>query len=149
MHQFNKVEQVIILPADEELSNEWYYRILGNSEEVLKDLEIPYRLLALCTGDMALGKYISHDIECWMPSRDSYGETHSASSFLDFQARRLNMRYRDVDGKIKACYTMNNTVLACPRFLIALIENNQNADGSINIPQVLQEYMGKKTIKNF
>ncbi len=149
VHQFNKVEQVVILPADEEMTMDWYYRILWNSEEVLKDLEIPYRLLALCTGDMSLGKYITHDIECWMPSRDAYGETHSASAFLDFQARRLNLRYRDADGKIKTCYTMNNTVLACPRFLIALIENYQNADGSIRIPKVLQPYMWKEVIKNF
>ena len=84
-----------------------------------------------------------------MPSREGYGETHSASSFLDFQARRLNIRYRDTDGKVKTCYTMNNTVLASPRFLIALIENYQNADGSIRIPKVLQEYMGKDLIKNF
>lgn len=149
VHQFNKVEQVVILPADEEMTYERHYRILSNSEEVLKDLEIPYRLLALCTGDMSLGKYISHDIECWMPSRDAYGETHSASSFLDFQARRLNLRYRDADGKVKTCYTMNNTVLACPRFLIALIENYQNPDGSIRIPTVLQPYMWKDVIKNF
>jgi len=96
---------------------------------------------------MALGKYLSHDIECRMPSRNAYGETHSATAFLDFQARRLNIRYRDADGTIKTCYTMNNTVIACPRFLIALIENNQNADGSINIPAVLQPYMGKEVIK--
>lgn len=146
VHQFHKVEQVIILPASEEQTIEWHYKILANAEEVLVDLGLPYRLLQLCTGDMSLGKYISHDIECWMPSRAKYGETHSASSFLDFQARRLNLRYRDTDGTIKSCYTMNNTVIACPRFLIALIENNQNADGSINIPAVLQTYMGKERI---
>ena len=96
---------------------------------------------------MALGKYLSHDIECRMPSRNAYGETHSATAFLDFQARRLNIRYRDSDGTIKTCYTMNNTVIACPRFLIALIENNQQADGSILIPEVLRPYMGKDVIK--
>jgi len=146
VHQFHKVEQVVILPADEEKTITWHYQILQNAEEVLQDLGMPYRLLQLCTWDMATGKYISHDIECRMPSRDSYGETHSASSFLDFQARRLNLRYRDVDGIVKTCYTMNNTVIACPRFLIALIENNQNADGSITIPTVLQPYMGKEKI---
>lgn len=146
VHQFNKVEQVIILPADEELTLEWHQKILANSEEVLTDLNIPYRVLNICTGDMSSGKYLSHDIESWMPSRNSYGETHSASSFLDFQARRLNLRYRDTDGSIKVAYTMNNTVIACPRFLISLIENNQNADGSINIPTVLQPYMGKQKI---
>lgn len=146
IHQFHKVEQVVILPADEAMTVERHYRILDNAEQVLRDLGLPYRLLQLCTGDMSLGKYISHDIECWMPSRKAYGETHSASSFLDFQARRLNLRYRDEDGTIKTCYTMNNTVIATPRFLIALIENNQNADGSINIPAVLQPYMGKAKI---
>lgn len=146
VHQFNKVEQVLILPADEAITMERHQKILSNSEEVLTDLGIPYRILDICTGDMSLGKYISHDIESWMPSRNSYGETHSASSFLDFQARRLNLRYRDTDGTLKTCFTANNTVIACPRFLIALIENNQNADGSINIPEVLQPYMGKKKI---
>ena len=145
IHQFNKVEQVIILPADEELSNKWHDQILANAQEVLDDLGVPYRLLHLCTGDLALGKYTSHDIECWMPSRESYGETHSATSFKDFQARRLNLRYKNSEGKKQFCYTLNNTAIATPRFLIALIENNQNEDGSINIPKVLQPYMGGKT----
>jgi len=136
----------LILPADEAITMERHKKILANSEEVLSDLGIPYRILDICTGDMSLGKYISHDIESWMPSRNSYGETHSASSFLDFQARRLNLRYRDSDGTIKTCFTANNTVIACPRFLIALIENNQQADGSITIPEVLQPYMGKEVI---
>lgn len=103
-------------------------------------------MLQLCAGDLAIGKYDSHDIECWMPSRNAYGETHSATSFLDFQARRLNLRYRDNEGNIKYCYTMNNTVVATPRILIALIENNQTADGKISIPAVLQPYMGKDMI---
>lgn len=145
VHQFNKVEQVIILPADEALSNQRHQIILDNSLEVLKELEIPHRLLQLCSGDLAIGKYNSHDIECWMPSRNSYGETHSATSFLDFQARRLNLRYRDSEGTVKHCYTLNNTVVATPRFLIALIENNQQADGSILIPTVLQPYMQGRT----
>ncbi len=95
VHQFSKVEQVIILPEDVALSDERHKKILENAEEVLQNIWIPYRLLQLCTGDLALGKYNSHDLECWMPSRDSYGETHSATSFLDFQARRLKLRYRD------------------------------------------------------
>jgi seryl-tRNA synthetase len=104
-------------------------------------------VLQLCAGDLAIGKYDSHDIECWMPSRNGYGETHSATSFLDFQARRLNLRYRDNEGNITYCYTMNNTVVATPRILIALIENNQTADGNIKIPAVLQPYMGKDIIE--
>ena len=144
VHQFSKVEQVVVIPEDIALSNERHNKILENSEDVLKNLWIPYRLLHLCGGDLALGKYNSHDLECWMPSRNSYGETHSATSFLDFQARRLNLRYRDADGNIKYCYTLNNTVIASPRILIPLIENNQTADGKIKIPEVLRKYMGDR-----
>jgi seryl-tRNA synthetase len=146
IHQFTKVEQVVVIPADIATSDQWHETILSNSREVLDDLKVPYRLLQLCTGDLALGKYNSHDLECWMPSRNSYGETHSASSLLDFQSRRLNMRYRTKDGEIKHCYTLNNTVIATPRFLIALLENFQQADGTILIPEVLQPYMGKAKI---
>jgi seryl-tRNA synthetase len=146
VHQFMKVEQVVILPENEKMSNEFHQQILHNAMEVLDDLDIPYRILQLCTGDMAIGKYNSHDLECWMPSRTSYGETHSVTSFLDFQARRLNLRYRDAEGKIKYCYTMNNTAIATPRILIAIIENNQQKDGTIKIPEVLVPYMGKKKI---
>jgi seryl-tRNA synthetase len=85
-----------------------------------------------------------NDIECWMPSRNSYGETHSCSNLQDFQARRLNLRYRDSDGKIKVCHTLNNTMVATPRILIAVLENNQNADGSVNIPEVLRPYMNNQ-----
>ena len=147
VHQFMKVEQVVILPEDEKMSNEYHQQILQNSMDVLDDLQIPYRVLQLCTGDMAIGKYNSQDLECWMPSRDAYGETHSVTSFLDFQARRLNLRYRDAEGKLKYCYTMNNTAIATPRVLIALIENNQQEDGSIKVPEVLVPYMGKEYIK--
>ena len=146
VHQFMKVEQVIILPEDVKMSDSRHQQIIANSMEILDDLKLPYRLLQLCTGDLALGKYNSHDLECWMPSRKWYGETHSATSFLDFQARRLNLRYRATDWKIKYCYTLNNTVVASPRILVALIENNQQADWSIKIPEVLVPYMGKEII---
>ena len=147
VHQFMKVEQVVLLPEDEKMAESYYYQILQNSEELVQELGLPYRVLQLCTGDLALGKYLSHDIECWMPSRNNYGETHSATSFLDFQARRLNLRYRAEDGTVKYCYTMNNTVVASPRILIAVLENNQTADGKIKIPEVLQPYMGKAFIE--
>ena len=146
VHQFNKVEQVVILPEDEKMSNEYHQQILQNAMDILDDLQLPYRLLQLCSGDLAIGKYNSHDLECWMPSRNAYGETHSVTSFLDFQARRLNLRYRDSEWKIKYCYTMNNTAIATPRILIALIENNQQADGTIKVPEVLVPYMGKNFI---
>ncbi len=147
VHQFGKVEQVIIIPEDVALSNERHQKILQNSMDVMNDLELPYRLLQLCTGDLSSEKYNSHDIECRMPSRNSYGETHSATSFLDYQARRLNLRYRNKEGKIKYCYTLNNTVVATPRILIPIIENNQKADGEIKIPKVLQPYLWKEIIK--
>ncbi|MDD3262945.1 MAG: serine--tRNA ligase [Candidatus Absconditabacteria bacterium] len=147
VHQFMKVEQVVILPEDIAMSDEYHRQILQNSMEVIEDIKVPYRVLQLCTGDMAIGKYNSQDLECWMPSRNAYGETHSVTSFLDFQARRLNLRYRDKEGKIKYCYTMNNTAIATPRFLIAVVENYQQADGSIKVPEVLIPYMGKEIIK--
>jgi len=146
VHQFMKVEQVVILPEDEKMSNEYHQQILQNAMSILDDFKVPYRLLQLCSGDLAIGKYNSHDLECWMPSRASYWETHSVTSFLDFQARRLNLRYRDAEGKIKYCYTMNNTAIATPRVLIAIIENNQQADGTIKVPEVLVPYMGKEFI---
>ncbi len=148
VHQFNKVEQVIILPADEEMSDKYYFEILHNSMEVLDDLKLPYRVLQLCSWDMAIWKYNSQDLECWMPSRNSYGETHSVTAFLDFQARRLNLRYRDSEWKIKYCFTMNNTAIATPRVLISLIENYQDKDWNIVVPEVLREYMWKEIIKN-
>jgi|GEM_PF-1268467 len=120
--------------------------LMENSMDILADLELPHRLLQLCSGDISIGKYNSHDLECRMPSRNAYGETHSVTAFLDFQARRLNLKYRDKDGKIQYCYTMNNTAIATPRVLIAIIENNQTADGKIRIPKVLQPYMGKEVI---
>ena len=146
VHQFMKVEQVVLLPEDVALSNQLHETILQNSMDILDELVIPYRVLQLCTWDMAIGKYLSHDLECWMPSRGAYGETHSVTSFLDFQARRLNLRYRDSEGKMKYCYTMNNTAVATPRILIAIIENNQQADWTIKIPDVLVPYMGKEFI---
>lgn len=141
IHQFEKVEQVIVCKYDLEEAEKWHQHIMQNSEELLQALELPYRVLEICTGDMGTGKYRMYDIETYMPSRQAYCETHSASNFLDFQARRLNLRYRDKDRKVHYCITMNNTVVASPRILIPLIELNQNADGSINIPKALQPYM--------
>lgn len=146
VHQFMKVEQVILLPEDVALSDQRHQQIIQNSMDVLDGLKLPYRLLQLCTGDLALWKYNSHDLECRMPSRNSYGETHSATSFLDFQARRLNIRYRTKTGELKYCYTLNNTVIASPRILIPVIENYQQKDGTIKVPEVLVPYMWKTII---
>ena len=142
VHQFMKVEQVIIGPNDEALSKQLHQEILGNSEEVVQLLELPYRVVNVCGGDLGLGQVQKFDIECWMPSRENWGETHSASRFHDFQARRLSTRYRDANGKVQICHTLNNTVIASPRILIPLLENHQLEDGSIRIPEALQRYMG-------
>jgi seryl-tRNA synthetase len=141
IHSFDKVEQVVLCQADAAESAAWHERIIANTEEVMVALELPYRVIEVCTGDMGQGKYRMYDIETWMPSRESYGETHSASSLHDFQARRLNIRYRDENGNVQFVHTLNNTVVASPRILIPLMELNQNADGSISIPQALQPYM--------
>jgi len=142
IHTFDKVEQVVIAPNDQNRSIEYHQEILANSEDVLKALDLPYRVVNVCTGDLGQGQVQKFDIETWMPSRDSYGETHSASRFYEFQARRLNIRYRDEDGKVQFCHTLNNTVIASPRIMIPLLELNQNADGSINVPRALRPYMG-------
>jgi seryl-tRNA synthetase len=142
IHQFDKVEQVIVCRNDVEESKRWHEAILENAEAVLQKLNLPYRVVYVCTGDLGQGQTAKYDIETWMPSRKGYGETHSASRFYDFQARRLNMRYRDEDGKVKFCHTLNNTVIASPRILIPVLENYQNADGSVTIPDALRPYVG-------
>lgn len=147
VHQFNKIEQVVLTVADENVTREWHEKMLGFSEEVLKALKLPYHVLLMCTGDMGAGQRKKYDIETWFPSQNAYRETHSASYFNDFQARRLNMKYRTKTGETQYVYTLNNTVIATPRILAAILENYQNADGSINIPGVLQKYIGKKVIK--
>ncbi|MEK7159673.1 MAG: serine--tRNA ligase [Patescibacteria group bacterium] len=146
VHQFLKVEQFIICKNDVNESMAQHAELLENSKELLRSLKIPHRVLNICTGDMGQGKYYMNDIESWMPSRNAYGETHSCSALLDYQARRLNLRYRDKTGKTQFCQTLNNTVIATPRVLIPLIELNQMDDGSIAIPEVLQPYMDNQTI---
>ena len=146
IHQFDKVEQVVICENDEELSKKFHQEILANSEGVLQALGIPYRVVNVCTGDLGKGQVQKFDIESWMPSRNSYGETHSASRFYEFQARRMNLRYKNGEKKNVFCHTLNNTVIASPRVLIPIMELNQNADGTITIPEVLRPYMGGKEI---
>lgn len=141
VHQFSKVEQVIVCKDDAELSRTLHDELLGNSERLLQALEIPYRVSLQCTGEIGLGQVLKHDLESWMPSRDSYGETHSCSSLYDYQARRAKIRYRGEDGKIRFCYTLNNTMVASPRILIPILENYQQADGSVVVPKVLRPYM--------
>jgi seryl-tRNA synthetase len=146
VHQFNKVEQVVLTTADEEETRLWHEKMLGFSENLLQQLGLAYRVLLMCTGDMGAGQRKKYDIETWFPSQNTYRETHSASYFNDFQARRLNMRYRAKDGSVKFVYTLNNTVAATPRLLAAVLENYQQKDGSVRIPEALENYMGKSVI---
>ncbi len=141
VHQFSKVEQVVLCRNDLETSLQMFEEITKNAEDILAMLELPYRIVAVCTGDLSQKNYKQYDIETWMPSRNSYGETHSSSILLDFQARRSNIKYRDKDGKLQYCHTLNNTAVATPRILIPLLENHQRADGSIYIPKALRKYM--------
>ncbi|HOI04882.1 MAG TPA: serine--tRNA ligase [Candidatus Woesebacteria bacterium] len=140
VHQFNKVEQVVLTIADEEETRNWHTKMLKYSEQLLQDLGLPYRVVAMCTGDMGAGQRKKYDLETWFPSQNTYRETHSASYFNDFQARRLNIRYQAKDGSIKYVYTLNNTVAASPRLLAALVENYQQKDATIEIPKVLKKY---------
>jgi len=142
VHQFDKVEQVVICRNDPAESRRWHDAILGHAEAVLQRLNLPYRAVSVCTGDLGQGQAAKFDIETWMPSRASYGETHSASRFYEFQARRLNLKYRDEQGRVRLCHTLNNTVIASPRILIPILENYQNADGSVTIPPALRPYLG-------
>ena len=145
IHQFDKVEQVVICKNSVEESNKYHEEILGNSEVVMRALEVPYRVVVVCTGDLGRGQAKKYDIEAWMPSRNNYCETHSASKFYEFQARRMNLRYKDTATKKNLfCHTLNNTVIASPRVLIPILELYQNADGSITVPKVLQPYMGEQ-----
>ena len=143
IHQFDKVEQVVICKNSVEESNKCHEEILTNAEVVMRALELPYRIVVVCTGDLGRGQAKKYDIEAWMPSRGNYCETHSASKFYDFQARRMNLRYKEsATRKNVFCHTLNNTVIASPRILIPILELYQNADGSVTVPKALQPYMG-------
>lgn len=148
VHQFLKTEQFVICKNDIAESEKWHKKLLQISEEVLQDLELPYQVLEICTGDMGAPKYRQYDLEAWTPSQNCYRETHSCSNITEWQARRTNLRYRDnKDGKVKFAHTLNNTGIATPRILAPFIENHQQENGSVRIPEKLQPYMnGKKFI---
>lgn len=141
VHQFLKVEQVVIAANDEAGSRKLHEEILQNAEDILQALGLHYRVVALCGGDLGRGAAYTYDIETWMPGRGGFGETHSASRYYEYQARRLNLRYRDANKKVRICHTLNNTVLASPRILVALLENYQDADGGVRVPDALVPYM--------
>jgi len=148
VHEFMKVEQVVLAAADIEGANKLQDEMIAVSEEMHQELGLPYRKLQICSGDMSAGKYRAFDLEAWMPGMNRYGETGSASSFLDWQARRLNVKYKDAKtGEKKHVYMINNTALPSPRIFIAILENYQEADGSVVIPEVLRPFVGKEKIE--
>ena len=147
IHEFQKYEQVVLCEASHEASVKWHEELTANAEALLQELKLPHRVVINCGGDLGLGQVKKYDIEAWMPSESKYRETHSSSYFHDFQTRRLNIRYRGEDGVLRYVHSLNNTALATPRILCQIVENNQQADGSISIPEALRIYMGKDEIR--
>jgi seryl-tRNA synthetase len=148
LHEFWKIEQVILGTNNIDKARDLHEELQKNSEEILQELNLPYRQLLMCTGDMGEPQMKKYDIETYMPSRNGYGETMSNSIMGDFQARRLKMKYKTKEGKTEYVYTFNNTAVASPRILIAILENYQQEDGSVRIPEVLQSLTGFKLIAN-
>lgn len=146
VHEFFKWEQVVLCEANHETSVAFHEELTRNAEELIQGLGLPYHVVANCGGDLGLGQVKKYDIEVWVPSEGKYRETHSSSYFHDFQTRRLNLRYRDDDGRLRFVHSLNNTAIATPRVLVAVVENYQNADGSIRVPDALWPYMGKEVI---
>ena len=144
VHEFYKLEQIVLCEANHEESVKLHEEITKNVEDLLIALNLPYHIVVNCGGDLGLGQVKKYDIEIWSPSQNKYRETHSSSYFHDFQTRRLNIKYKDLDGKLKYAHSLNNTAIATPRIIEAIVENCQQADGSIKIPEVLRKYMGGK-----
>lgn len=147
VHEFFKLEQVILCEANHEISVKYHEEVNRNTEEFVESLGIPYHTVVNCGGDLGLGQVKKYDIELWVPHENTYREISSASYFHDFQTRRLNIRYKDDEGKMRFAHSLNSTAIPTPRILVSLVENFQQADGSIKIPGALRKYMGKDTIK--
>ena len=145
VHQFEKVEQFVICAADDEESDRWHAELLAAAEHLLQGLGLHYEVVECSTGDMGAGKYRMNDVNTWFPSLGRFRETHSCSSLHDWQARRASIRYRDTDNVVKFAYTLNNTAIATPRLLAAVVENYQTVDQKVRVPQVLQPYLGGRT----
>src|SRR5712675_489732 len=146
VHQFEKVEQFVICAADAAESDRWHAELLGTAEQLLQGLGLAYEVVECSTGDMGAGKYRMNDINTWMPSLGAYRETHSCSSLHDWQARRANVRYRDADGAVRFVFTLNNTAVATPRILAALVENFQTSEAQVRVPDVLRPYLGGREL---
>lgn len=147
VHEFWKIEQVIIGSNDLTQGLELHEELQKNAEEILQDLKLPYRVMLMSTGDMGEPQIKKYDTETWMPTRGAYGETMSNSIMGDFQTRRLNIKYRKKTGQTEYCYSLNNTAIASPRILIAILENYQQKDGSVTVPEVLKNLVGFEKIK--
>lgn len=143
VHEFHKFEQVVLCEANHETSVMHHEELLKNAEELLQALNLPYHVVVNCGGDLGLGQVKKYDIEAWVPSQNTYRETHSCSYFHDFQSRRLNLKYKDSEGKSHFAHSLNNTALATPRILQHIVENYQQEDGTIKVPEVLRQYIGK------
>jgi seryl-tRNA synthetase len=146
VHQFEKVEQFVICAADPAESASWHAELLATAERMLQDFGLHYEVVECATGDMGPGKFRMNDINTWFPSLARFRETHSCSTLHDWQARRANLRYRDTDGTVRFAHTLNNTAVATPRLLAAIIENFQTADRGIRVPAVLQPYLGNREV---
>lgn len=146
VHEFFKLEQVVLCEASHEESVRQHEMINRNTEEFIESLGIPYHTVLNCGGDLGQGQVKKYDIELWVPGEQTYREISSASYFHDFQSRRFNIRYRDAEGKMRYAHSLNCTAIPTPRILVSLVENFQQADGSIKIPEVLQPFMGKDKI---
>jgi seryl-tRNA synthetase len=141
VHQFQKIEQVVICENEPEIVRAEHEALLANAEEVLQALGLPHRVALACTAELGMGQVLKHEVETWMPSRQHYAETHSCSTLGEFQARRLNIRYRTKEGTLRFAATLNNTAIASPRILIPLLETYQQPDGSVRIPEALHPYL--------
>ncbi|MEI6396889.1 MAG: serine--tRNA ligase [Candidatus Taylorbacteria bacterium] len=147
VNEFYKFEQVILCEANHETTVKFHEELNRNIEEFIESFGIPYHTVANCGGDLGLGQVKKYDVELWVPKEGKYREIGSASYFHDFQCRRLNIRYKDQEGKLKYAYSLNSTAIPTPRILVSLIENFQQADGSVKIPEPLVKYFGKSVIK--
>jgi seryl-tRNA synthetase len=146
VHEFFKWEQVVLCEASHAESVRLHEELTTNAEEYLQLLKLPYHVVVNCGADLGLGQVKKYDIEAWMPSQNTYRETHSSSYFHDFQTRRLNIRYRDQEGKTQFAHSLNNTAVALPRILSMIVENYQQADGTVRVPEVLVPYVGKEIL---
>lgn len=147
VHEFFKLEQVVLCEADHQESVKWHEWVNRNTEEFMESLGIPYRTVINCGGDLGLGQVKKYDIELWVPNENKYREISSASYFHDFQTRRLNIKYKDETGKLKFAHSLNSTAVPTPRIIVSILENYQQADGSIILPEPLRKYMGKDVIR--